>query len=151
MTDRPRAIKASRRYSSRTEQCYCDWIRRYIHFHQMRTLEDLTPGEAKVEGFLSELAVRGLVAASTQNQAFNALLFLYREVLHQPFENIQAVRAIRPVRVPAVLTPEEARRVVLAMSGDPQLVVKLLYGTTMIYTHVFRQGASAIKSPLDLL
>jgi hypothetical protein len=65
------------------------------------------PGEAKVEMFLSDLAVNGHVAASTQNQAFNALLFLYREVLHQPLENIQAVRADRPVTVPTVLTVEE--------------------------------------------
>jgi integron integrase len=95
----------------------------------MRSREELTPGEAKIEEFLSDLAVRGQVAASTQNQAFNALLFLYREVLHQPFENIQAVRANRPVRVPTVLTPEEVKRVLLAMSGTPQLVVKLLYGS----------------------
>jgi integrase len=79
--------------------------------------------------FLSDLAVNGRVAASTQNQAFNALLFLYREVLKQPFENIQAVRAKQPVRVPVVLTPEEVRQVIEAMSGPPQLVVKLLYGS----------------------
>ena len=70
--------------------------------------QDLSPGTGKVELFLSDLAVTGQVAASTQNQAFNALLFLYREVLRQPFENIQAVRANRPVRVPVVLTIEEA-------------------------------------------
>jgi len=69
------------------------------------------------------------VAASTKNQAFNALLFLYREVLHQELANIQAVRADRPVRVPVVLTVEEVRRVVVVMSGIPQLVVKLLYGS----------------------
>ena len=68
----------------------------------------------------------GNVAASTQNQAFNALLFLYREVLHQDLANIQAVRADRPVRVPVVLTADEVRRVILQMSGIPQLVVKLL-------------------------
>jgi hypothetical protein len=63
----------------------------------------------KVEAFLSDLAVNGNVSASTQNQAFNALLFLYREILNQPFENVQAVRANRPVRVPVVLTVQEAR------------------------------------------
>ena len=95
----------------------------------MRSREELVPGEAKIEMFLSDLAVNGKVAASTQNQAFNALLFLYREVLHQPFENIQAVRANRPIRVPAVLTPDEVKQVIVAMSGLPQLVVKLLYGS----------------------
>ena len=68
-------------YSIRTERCYCDWIKRYIHFHRMKTREDLFAGpEAKMEEFLSDLAVKGHVAASTQNQAFNGLLFLYKEV-----------------------------------------------------------------------
>ncbi len=71
----------------------------------------------------------GNVSASTQNQAFNALLFLYREILKQPFDNVQAVRATRPARVPVVLTVEEARQVITAMTGVPQLVVKLLYGS----------------------
>jgi hypothetical protein len=70
-----------------------------------------------MELFLSDLAVSGHVAASTQNQAFNALLFLYREVLHQPLGQIEAVRAERPVRVPVVLTPAEVKQVVGAMSG----------------------------------
>jgi integrase len=73
--------------------------------------------------------MNGQVAAATQNQAFNALLFLYREILDQALDNIQAVRADRPVRVPVVLTKEETRRVILAMSGTTQLVVKLLYGS----------------------
>ncbi|HEY5481221.1 MAG TPA: phage integrase N-terminal SAM-like domain-containing protein, partial [Verrucomicrobiae bacterium] len=67
-------------YSIRTERCYCDWIRRYIHFHKMRSRDDLQGAEPKIELFLSDLAVNGHVAASTQNQAFNALLFLYREM-----------------------------------------------------------------------
>jgi integrase len=95
----------------------------------MRSRTELSPGNSKVETFLSHLAVNGHVAASTQNQAFSALLFLYREVLHQPFENVQAVRADRPIRVPTVLTEEEVRRVIQAMAGTPQLVVKLLYGS----------------------
>src|SRR5438105_15606938 len=84
----------------------------------------LLSGGGKVQTFLSDLAVTGNVSASTQNQAFNALLFLYREILRQPFENVQAVRATRPVRLPVVLTVEEARQVIIAMSGVPQLVVK---------------------------
>src|SRR5258708_38615349 len=107
LLEQVREVMRLRHYSIRTEQWYCDWIRRYIKFHRMRSREELIPGEGKIEMFLSDLAINGKVAASTQNQAFNALLFLYREVLHQPFENIQAVRANRPVRVPAVLTPEE--------------------------------------------
>src|SRR5207244_5428326 len=129
LLDQVREVLRLRHYSIRTEQSYCDWIRRFIKFHRMRSREELIPGEGKIEMFLSDLAINGKVAASTQNQAFNALLFLYREVLHQPFENIHAVRASRPVRVPAVLTPDEVRKVLLAMSGLPQLVVKLLYGS----------------------
>src|SRR5208282_1335561 len=68
-------------YSIHTERSYVDWIKRYIHFHQMRCREDLGDGERKIEAFLTDLAVRGKVAASTQNQAMNALVFLYKKVL----------------------------------------------------------------------
>ena len=61
--------------SIRTERCYCDWIRRYVKFHYMKSRGEFAGGEAKIEAFLSDLAVRGNVAVSTQNQAFNALLF----------------------------------------------------------------------------
>ncbi|TMP96717.1 MAG: hypothetical protein E6L09_14645 [Verrucomicrobia bacterium] len=129
LMDQVREVMRLKHYSFRTEQCYCDWIRRYIRFHAMRSREELFAATGKVEMFLSDLAVNGNVAASTQNQAFNALLFLYREVLHHPLENVQAVRADRPPRVPVVLTVEEARLVILSLSGTPQLVVKLLYGS----------------------
>jgi len=129
LLDRVREVLRLKHYSIRTESCYCDWIRRYVRFHKMQRREELTGGEAKIELFLSDLAVNGHVAASTQNQAFNALLFLYREVLHQELQGIQAVRADRPVRVPVVLTPEECKQVIARMTGTPQLVVKLLYGS----------------------
>ena len=130
LLDQCREVMRLKHYSIRTERCYCDWIRRYIHFHKMQLREELTQdAKAKMELFLSDLAVNGQVAAATQNQAFNALLFLCREVLHQTLDNIQAVRADRPVRVPVVLTRDETRRVILAMSGTTQLVVKLLYGS----------------------
>src|SRR6266699_3772238 len=77
LLDQVREVMRLRHYSIRTEQSYCDWIRRYIQFHRMKSREELTPSEAKVEGFLTHLAVHGKVAASTQNQAFNALLFLH--------------------------------------------------------------------------
>ena len=173
LMDQVREVLRVKHYAIRTEQAYCDWIRRYVRFHGMRSREELFPGADKVEVFLSDLAVNGHVAASTQNQAFNALLFLYDQVLHQPFENVQAVRADRPVRMPVVLTPEEVKQVLAGMAGWPLLVAKLLYGsglrllealrlrvqdliwndvsTTMIYTHVLRQGGSGMKSPLDCL
>ncbi len=95
----------------------------------MQSRADLDPAEAKIETFLSDLAINGHVAVSTQNQAFNGLLFLYEQVLHQKLGNVQAVRSTRPVRVPVVLTPEEVKRVIEALVGPPQLVVKLLYGS----------------------
>ena len=100
-------------YSIHTERSYLDWIKRYVHFHRMRCREDLADGERKIEAFLTDLAVRGKVAASTQNQAMNALVFLYRKVLEQPLdEMIDAVRAERKVNVPVVLTREEVSRVI---------------------------------------
>jgi hypothetical protein len=92
LLDQVREVMRLKHYSIRTERCYCDWIRRYIKFHGMRSREDLQGAGPKIEQFLSDLAVNGHVAASTQNQAFNALLFLHREILHQTLENIQAVR-----------------------------------------------------------
>jgi len=129
LMDQVREVMRLRHYSIRTERCYCDWIRRYVRFHQMKSRADLEGGEPKIELFLSDLAVKGNVAVSTQNQAFNALLFLYHQVLHHKLGNIQAVRATRPVGVPIVLTQDEVRRVMQAMSGAPLLVVKLLYGS----------------------
>ena len=129
LLDQVREVMRLKHYSIRTETAYCDWIRRYIKFHGMRSREDLQPAESKMELFLSDLAVNGKVAVSTQNQAFNALLFLYREVTHHSLGQVNALRADRPVRVPVVLTVEEAREVIARMSGTPQLVVKLLYGS----------------------
>ena len=117
-------------YSIHTERSYVDWIKRYIYFHHMRCREDLADGERRIEAFLTDLAVRGKVAASTQNQAMNALVFLYRKVLEKPLDEvIDAVRAERKVNVPVVLTREEVSRVIAVMEGAPQLIVKFLYGS----------------------
>ncbi|MGA2788846.1 MAG: integron integrase [Verrucomicrobiota bacterium] len=130
LLDQVREVMRLKHYSLRTERTYSDWIRRYIHFHRLKSRAELmVEAEQKVELFLSDLAVHGQVAASTQNQAFNALLFLYGQVLHRPLENVQAVRADRPVRVPVVLTVDEVRQVLQTMTGTPQIVVKLLYGS----------------------
>src|SRR6266478_7296079 len=81
LMDQVREVMRLKHYSIRTERCYSDWIRRYIHFHKMRARKDLSEAEPKIELFLSDLAVNGKVAASTQNQAFNGLLFLHTNVL----------------------------------------------------------------------
>ena len=84
--DQMRAVLRVHRYALRTERAYCDWVRRYVKFHGMRSPENLAGGTQKVEVFLRYLAVEGQVAPSTQNQALNALLFLYGRVLEQPLE-----------------------------------------------------------------
>ena len=99
LLDRMRAAIRMRGYSGRTEKAYVGWARRYIHFHALRHPQEM--GSDEVVAFLSDLAVRGNVAASTQNQAMAALLFLYREVLGRELEDLEGgVRARRPARLP---------------------------------------------------
>ena len=134
-----RAVLRTQRYAARTEKAYCDWVRRYVKFHGMKSRADLADGTRKVEAFLTHLAVSGGVAPSTQNQALNALLFLYDRVLEQPLtERINAVRSVRSPRLPEVLSPEEARRVIALLGGVPQLVVKLIYGSGLRLLEVLR-------------
>ena len=92
---------------------------------QIGAREKMLPVEPKIEAFLSELAVEGNEAVSRQNQAFNALLFVYREVLGVVVGKIESMGAAGPARVPRGLPPEEARQVIVGVSGTPQLVVKL--------------------------
>ena len=129
LLDQMRAVLRLHHYAIRTERAYCDWVRRYVKFHGMKSRADLAGGKAKVEAFLTHLAVHGKVSPATQNQAFQALLFLYGRVLEQPLEQVDALRAERKTRVPEVLTVEEARSVLAQLKGSPQLVVKLLYGS----------------------
>lgn len=117
-----------RHYSIRTEQAYVDWIRRFILFHGKRHPRDL--GEAEVRRFLTYLAVDRNVAASTQNQALNALVFVYRAVIGRPLGEIdEVVRARRPQRLPVVLSRDEVRRLLLHLDGDHWLAACLMYGS----------------------
>ncbi len=88
LLDQVGEVMRLRHYSIRTDYSYCDWIGRYVKFHQMQGRSDLEPAEARMEGFLSHLAVTGNVAVSTQNQAFNALPFLYQQVLHRELKRV---------------------------------------------------------------
>jgi len=125
-----RRVLRLQHYSIHTERSYVEWIRRFARFHRMRSRADLVPAEAKIEAFLTDLAIRGNVAASTQNQAMNALVFLYKRVLRQPLEDrIDAVRAPKKVNVPVVMTRDEVAAVLSLMTGTPQLVAKVLYGS----------------------
>jgi len=115
-------------YSIRTERSYCDWIERFIRFHNLRHASGM--GAEEVTEFLTDLATNGKVAAATQNQALSALLFLYREVLNQKIEWLENVeRAKRPVRQPVVLTKDEVDKVFAHLHGMPRLMAGLLYGS----------------------
>jgi integron integrase len=116
-----------RHYSLRTEDTYVHWIKRFIYFSGKRHPAEL--GAAEVTAFLNYLARDRDVAASTQNQALSALLFLYREVLATPLPWLDELERVRrPARVPTVLTQEEAQRLLAQMKGTKWLMASLLYG-----------------------
>ena len=127
LLDRVRAALRTRHCSLRTEKAYVGWIRRYILFHGKRHPAEM--GAAEVTRFLSDLAIQRNVAASTQNQALSALLFLYREVLDQELPWLdEIVRAKSRERIPVVLTREEVQSVLDALDGPTRLAALLLYG-----------------------
>jgi integron integrase len=130
LLDQVRQVLRVRHYSLRTEKCYVQWITRFVLFHGKRHPRDL--GALEVQQFLTDLAVRGRVSASTQNQALNALVFLYKQVLEIELGCFEAVRARRPKRLPVVLAPEEVGRVLERIEGAAgvfQLMARLLYGS----------------------
>jgi integron integrase len=118
-----------RHYSPRTEDCYLHWAKHFILFHGKRHPRDM--GAAEIEQFLTHLAVHGRVSASTQNQALNALVFLYKQVLEMDLGRFDAVRARRPKRLPVVLAPPEVAAVLMHMQGAEgmfRLMARMLYG-----------------------
>lgn len=130
LLDQVRARIRVKHYSIRTEDQYVFWIKRFIFFHGKRHPREL--GAAEVEAFLSDLAMNGRVAASTQNQALSALLFLYREVLELELPWLDNITRAKPSqRLPVVLTPAEVRAVLDRMDGVYGLMARLLYGTGM--------------------
>ena len=122
-----RAALRTRHASLRTEKAYVGWVRRYILFHGKRHPAGM--GAAEITQFLSALAIQRNVAASTQNQALSALLFLYRGVLQQELPWLDdIVRARNPERIPVVLTREEVQAVIGGLDGPTRLAALLLYG-----------------------
>lgn len=117
-------------YSIRTEESYVDWIRRFVLFQGKRHPREM--GAQEVEAFLTHLAVRGKVSASTQNQAKSALLFLYKEVLAEELPWLNDIEtAKRPQRLPVVLTVGEVNAILSSVEGTGGLILHLLYGTGM--------------------
>jgi integron integrase len=127
LLDRLRAELRVRRYSPRTEEAYAHWVRRFVLFHGKRHPAGL--GGPEIAAFLSHLACVERVAAATQNQALNALAFLYREVLCQPLGELQGiVRAQRPRSLPVVLSRDEVQALLARLEGEAWLAASLLYG-----------------------
>lgn len=128
LIDRLREALRARHYSRRTEQSYCHWVKRYIFFHHVRHPAEM--GEPEINDFLTHLAVREKVSASTQNQALCALLFLYRYVLDKPVGDLgDVIRARKPKRLPVVMTRDEVKTVLAHLDKDKRLMAALMYGT----------------------
>ena len=128
LLDQVRDVLRLKHYSLRTERTYCDWIERFIRFHQMRHPREMA--ETEVTQFLTSLARDGNVAAATQNQALSAILFLYQQVLKHEIAWLDSVeRAKKPVRLPVVLTKDEVHLIFVHLHGPPRLMGALLYGS----------------------
>ncbi len=126
LEDRLRAKVRALGYSLRTEETYAGWYRRYVNYHGKRHPREM--GAAEVEEFLTWLAAEKQVAATTQNQALNALVFLYKQVLEMELEGIAAERAKEKKYLPVVLTREEVKAVLDALNGEQRLMCSLMYG-----------------------
>ena len=133
LLEQVRAVARARHLSHRTEDVYHNFIKRYILFHDKKHPQEM--GADEITAFLTYLAVQEKVSASTQNQAFFALLFLYRDVLQIKLPNIEGViRAKRPEHLPVVFTSTEAKAVLGNLNGVPFLVASLLYGSGLRLT-----------------
>ena len=110
LLDSMREALRARHYSRRTEETYCHWVKRFVYFHKMRHPKEMA--EPEINAFLTHLAVKEHVSASTQNQALCALLFLYRHVLGREIGELgEVIRARKPKRLPVVMTREEVKAV----------------------------------------
>jgi integron integrase len=127
LIEQVRARLKTRHYSKRTEDAYCDWVRRFVLFHERR--HPSTMGEQEIAKFLNDLVVVRNVSASTQNQALHALLFLYRHVLGRNIGLVDITPAKRGRRLPTVLAFGEVRSILGRMRGVPRLCASLMYGS----------------------
>jgi len=137
LREQVRRVMRMKHYSRRTEQAYWYWIRYYVRYHELRHPAQL--GAPEVRDFLTWLATERNVAAATQNQALNALVFLYGQVLEQPLGDIgKVVRAKRPARLPTVLTHSEASAIIERLAEPYRLMASLMYGAGLRVTECAR-------------
>lgn len=124
-------------YSYKTEQAYANWVKRFAYFHDLKHPEKMK--EPEVVEFLNYLAIERNVASSTQNQALCALVFLYKQVLNRPLNELKDLkRAKKPQKLPVVLTVSEAKRILNEMHGVPALIAKLMYGSGLRISEALR-------------
>ena len=118
LLDQVNRVMRLKHYSIHTERTYCDWIKQFVKFHKLQAKHELlVDPETKIEEFLSYLAIQRKVATSTQNQAMNALVFLYKQVLETPLEKrIDAVRSTKNRKIPVVLSQEEVKQIIILLS-----------------------------------
>jgi integron integrase len=137
LMDEMREALRSRHYSPRTEKAYCLWVRRYVRFHKMRHPAEM--GGPEINRYLTYLAVKQRVSASTQNQALAGLLFLYKHVIGREVEDLGTIiRARKPKRLPVVLTRDEVVEVLAELDGDTRLMAALMYGAGLRLTECLR-------------
>lgn len=145
-----RTILRRKGMAIRTEESYIGWYHRYVKFHQLQHPKEV--GQAGVEAFLNHLAINKRVAANTQNQAFSALLFLYRDVLKIPLEGVTSQRAKVKKRLPVVLSKDETRRVIkCTRQGTPRILLSLLYGCGLRVSEGLRLRTKDVDFPNGLI
>lgn len=150
LMDQVREVLRFYHYAYNTEQAYVDWILRYIRFNDRRHPKDM--GKLEIERFLSHLAVNRGVSASTQNLAFNAILFLYKKVLHIELDlNIRAIRSDKIRRLPVVLSKDEVSSLLSYLSGTTLLMAKLMYGCGLRSMEAIRLRVHDLDFKNDLI
>lgn len=150
LMDQVREVLRYYHYAYRTEQTYCDWIIRFVKFYKSEK-HPREMGKKEIDSFLSHLAVKRNVSASTQRQALNAIIFLYRHVLDMSIEGIDPVRAKKQMRPPVVMTKKEVKLVLSELSGINLLMAKLLYGSGLRLMECLRLRIQDIDFAVNLL